>query len=547
MKRLIPVLFLTISSLSFAQKKHFVYLTDKDSTPYSIDNPIEFLSQKSIDRRTKHGVSILKRDLPVNPVYIDSLSSLGAEVWYPSRWFNAVLIKADSITMDSINALGFVNNSTLLEKTIKQEPFDEVQWLNDNTKQIPVGEKGPESLDYGQSYNQSAMIGVNKMHSLGYDGSGLTIAVMDNGFSNVNIINAFSNLINENRVLGTYDFVENNDSVYDVGSHGTMVLSTMAAFSDNEMIGTAYGASYYLFVTENVNAELLDEEVNWLIAAERADSLGVDLINTSLGYSQFQDASMNHVYADLDGKTTIISKASEIAANTGMLIVSSAGNEAGNGWHYIRAPGDADSIITAGAININWEKTSFSSVGPTADGRIKPDLCALGKDVAVVDPFGSVLLSNGTSFSAPILCGLAAGFWQAHPELTSHEVIDYLKQSATQYNNPDTLQGWGVPNFKVAHVLAGGTIGVEKQFKNDVFFFPNPIGTGDVLSLSGKEKIEAIEIRNGLDQLVYDKIFNQSRNKQKISIPLNLREGVYTIKILNHANSYSERIIIKKK
>lgn len=525
--------------------KHLVYFTDKANTPYSITAPSAFLSQKSIDRRNRQGISIKQRDLPVDPVYVDSLKALGADVWYTSRWFNAAFIEADSTLISGIDTLGFIANTQVLERP-SANASQEMKEMDPIPNMTVTAKNNTATLDfYGQSRIQVEMLGADVMHNLGYTGSGMTIAVHDNGFSNADILSAFQNLHARSGILGTYDFVQHNANVYDNGSHGTMVLSTMAAYMENEIIGIAYDADYYLFVTENTAGENPDEEVYWLIAAERSDSLGVDIINTSLGYSTFDNPALDHVYADLNGRTTIISKASEIAANTGMLIVTSAGNAGASAWRYITAPGDADSIITAGAVDSLLAKTGFSSVGPTADGRIKPDLCALGQDAAIVDPSGSVLLGNGTSFASPILASLAAGFWQAHPHLSAQEVIGFLKASATQSLSPDTLQGWGVPNFSIAHGQASGIQDVVRN-KAKLRIYPNPT-SGNQLTVffnGTSQRNHILTISNSMGQKVME--MPHIPVNQPIQVPLTqmLTPGIYVLSVKNDVDFMSHYFVV---
>ena len=527
---------------SFSQQKYLVYFTDKDNTPFSINQPLEFLSQKALDRRIKQNITIQERDLPPNPNYIDSLKIIGANVIYKSKWFNAVFLEADSALMIQINNLGFVLKNQVLELPNYDDNIEMELEINANQNYLLENKNSNEFLKYGLSSTQIKMIGADAMHNIGYHGENMQIAVLDNGFSGVEVISPFQQLREEDRIISTYDFVRNKEDVYTEGSHGTSVLSTMAAELEQQIYGTAFKASYHLFITENNAAELLDEEVYWLIAAEHADSLGVDLINTSLGYNLFDNNLLNHSYSDLDGKTTIISKASEIAATTGMLLVTSAGNSGANSWHYITAPGDADFIITAGAVNIDKVKTSFSSVGPTADGRIKPDLCALGEGVAIVRANGDVTFANGTSFSSPLLCGLAAGFWQAHPELTAQEVIDYLKQSATQNNNPDTLQGWGIPDFRKAHVLAGGELDINDEVNQELILYPNPSGNNSFITLITLNSISKIILTNILGEVMFEvDLSKTNKNKYNISIA-DLPKGQYLLNCINNNNSS----IIKK-
>ena len=521
----------------YAQKKHVVYLTDKSDTTFSISNPIEFLSQRAIDRRNRQNITVKEQDLPVTKLYLDSIESTGATILYPSKWLNAVLVDASQQQMDSINSFGFVISSDFVERPTNSTPI--------NKFEVPLKpSNNSEKRFYGESLTQNEMLSTTAMHTIGFTGEGMHIAVIDNGFSGVDFLQGFQKLRDQNRLLSTYDFVNNEVDVFNDGSHGTLVLSTIGAEIQDRFYGTAFGASYHLFVSENTAAELLDEEFYWVVAAEKADSLGVDLLNTSLGYSTFDNSSLNHSYADLDGETTIISKASKIAASTGMLVVTSAGNAGSGSWHYITTPGDAKDIITVGAVTSSFAKTSFSSVGPTADGRIKPDLTALGEACAVIEPNGDISFANGTSFSSPLICGLAAGFWQAHPNLTNFEVIDYLKQSATKANNPDTLQGWGVPNFEDAHILAGGELSLKNNQKQKVSVYPNPVKNQSDVLIKSNAGIKSVTLLNSLGQII---LFDDEINNIIHSISLkNIKKGIYTIELpLSHNQTYFTKLVVK--
>ncbi|MBW8051895.1 MAG: S8 family serine peptidase, partial [Cytophagales bacterium] len=320
-------LIITLSFLKNATqaqtKKYVIYFTDKNNTPYSVNKPEEFLSQRAILRRQKQNILITNRDLPVNKVYADSLNSLGANMWYTSKWFNAAVIEADSVTQSVINNLGFVKNSENLTKKRVSSVVEKKLAFEKNSFPKRVAKTNKININYGPSFNQAAMIGADIMHADGYRGEGMIIGILDAGFANANILPVFDSLFANNRILGTYDFVTNDLSVYEDYWHGTAVLSTIGGYLEGQIIGTAYKASFFLFRTEDVSSEFHIEEINWLIAAEYADSAGVDVINTSLGYTDFDDPTMNYTYADMDGNTALITRAADFAAATGMLIVNS--------------------------------------------------------------------------------------------------------------------------------------------------------------------------------------------------------------------------------
>ncbi|HSI89836.1 MAG TPA: S8 family serine peptidase, partial [Adhaeribacter sp.] len=440
----------------------------------------------ALARRARQQIAITGRDLPVNPAYVTNLKSNGATVLYTSKWFNGAVVLCDSARLQQLMGLPFVKSTFTLNRYKPASAPHEKDPVTSAQQRTTASRK-----DYGISFKQADMIGATAMHDAGFRGEGMTIAVFDSGFPGVNQLQPFAHLYQNNQIKGTFDFVDRDNSVYEKNSHGTMTFSTMGAYQLGTFIGTAYKANYYLFITEDVNSEHPIEEVNWLLAAEYADSAGVDVINSSLGYSTFDQPSQNYTYADMNGRNAISTRAADFAAATGMLVVTSAGNEGQFGWRFITAPADADSVLTVGAVDSLGNKAGFSSFGPTSDGRIKPNLVAQGQRSAVVFPTGMIATSNGTSFSSPILCGMAAGFWQANPNLTNLEVISILQQSASRANNPDNNIGYGIPNFLTAQQIVKGP-----EPGKGISYFPNPLGRGpftirfDNKAFAGEVKIE---------------------------------------------------------
>jgi hypothetical protein len=449
--------------LSFAQlapDKYWVKFTDKTNTPYSIENPEDFLSQKAIDRRTNQGIAIEENDLPVDPAYIQAVINEGAEILTVSKWFNSVTVYATSSSViNAIELLPFVlsvekdnlGNAPSNEESVK--PFFENEWeeeiVNTNLKGISSG----SSYDYGSAFNQIDMLNGIALHDAGYDGSGMTIAVLDAGFLNADVIDGFDSLWINGQILGFKDFVEPaSPDIFGSHYHGTMVLSTMGAYLPTEMVGTAPKADYWLLRSEDGGTEYLIEEINWVSAAEFADSVGVDIINSSLGYTTFDDASQDHTYANMDGNTTPITIGADIAASKGILVVNSAGNEGNSSWHYIGAPADGNEVFTIGAVNSSGNYASFSSTGPTYDGRVKPNVVAQGQGSTVISAYsGNITTGSGTSFSSPITAGMVACLWQAHPDKTNFEIMTAIEESASLASNPNNQLGYGIPDYLEAH------------------------------------------------------------------------------------------------
>jgi serine protease AprX len=439
-------------------RRYLIYFKDKKKSSYSLDKPEKFLTNRAIQRRKNQQIPIQERDIPVSRAYIQELQAQGGKVWYVSRWFNAALVEANAETLLKIKALPFVKSEVVYLTSrkpysgSKQITFPQNTSENTNIINSDLIISSPD--DYGNSFNQTQMIGADIMHKMGFKGKGMIIAVLDAGFENAHKLSFFKHLMDDKRILGTYNFVENHENVYASGSHGLEVLSTIAAYEKGKIIGTAPEASFYLFRTEDANSEYRVEEVNWLVAAERADSLGVDVINSSLGYTNFDDSSMDYSYSMMDGNTALVTRAADMAASTGILVVNSAGNEGGTSWQYVSAPADADSVLAVGAVDRNGNYVSFSSTGPTINRHIKPNVAAQGLMATVGKPSGGIGFNNGTSFSSPIMCGLVTGLWQANPKLSNMEIIQVLQESASISSKPDTLLGYGIPNFKKAHEIA---------------------------------------------------------------------------------------------
>jgi hypothetical protein len=482
-----------ISFEQTAPRRYYIEFTDKNNNQYSLSDPGAFLSEKAITRRNNQNIPLVENDLPVTRAYIDSVMATGARVLNVSKWFNAVTVVAASDTvLDRIAKYPFVRKSTLLK-----------------SGSLPVGKlpggiqsmDAPKVFDYGASGWQTAIHKGNILHSLGYTGKGIIIAQLDAGFYHVDRLPAFSSLWLNNQILGTRDFVIPGSNVFEGHSHGMVVLSIMAGNLPGELIGSAPDASFWLLRTEDTGSEYPIEEDNWASAAEFADSAGADVINTSLGYSQFDDESMNLSYSNMNGNTARITRAADIASSKGMVVVTSAGNLGAGIWHYISAPADADSVLAVGAIDANGYIADFSSRGPTADGRIKPDVVGIGKGTWMADFTSGTRQGNGTSLSAPVITGLVACLWQANRGATARQIVSAVKESSDRYSQPDNDYGYGIPDFSLAHVLLeheepgsplqGRTIVYPNPFRSELYLlFPAPVDDEvdvSMFDLAGKE------------------------------------------------------------
>jgi subtilisin family serine protease len=325
--------------------------------------------------------------------------------------------------------------------------------------------------DYGLSEWQTAVHQGDVLHGLGYTGKDVTIAIIDAGFYHVDRLPAFEKMRSDGRILGTRDFVNRSSNLYDGHTHGMVVLSIIGGYLPGELVGTAPDASFWLLRSEDTGSEYPIEEDNWVCAAEFADSAGADIINTSLGYSTFDDTVSNHSYADMDGNTTRISRAADMASARGIVVVVSAGNQGATPWHYISAPADADSVLAVAAMNADGVIASFSSRGPSSDGRVKPDVTAVGQGTWMADPAAGIRQGNGTSLSAPVITGLAACLRQALPAASAATLVQSVRESSDRYARPDSAFGYGIPDMALALYLAGSRAEVAEA----PMVFPNPI------------------------------------------------------------------------
>jgi serine protease AprX len=473
----------------FSQNSSFwISFTDKNNSRYSVNQPSQFLSQKSIERRANAGISILTNDLPVNETYIDSILVSGDfDLLKASKWFNAIAITTDdTASLSTILNYSFVSNVVQVKSLKKDkiiDKFDDISITKNEINLLSI-----PHYPYGYSYNQLALHEADKMQDLGFRGQEMHIAIIDAGFFRANELDALEDVFNEGRILSTRDFVNGGESVYEDHQHGTMVLSVIAGSIDGEFKGTAPMASFHLLRSEDVASETLLEEYNWIAAAEYADSVGVDIINTSLGYTTFDDSLQNHVYSDLDGNTTVIAKAADIAASKGILLCISAGNSGASPWQYISTPADADSVLTVAAVDSNGTYAFFSSVGPASDNDIKPNVASVGWNTYLISPFtGEVIQGNGTSFSAPMMTGMVACLWQSLPNKTNIEIMRLIEESSSQFSSPDSLLGYGVPNVFKAYSQETGFVysHPREDLIEDIF----PIPVIDVVNIIFVSKV----------------------------------------------------------
>ncbi len=523
MKNYFILFLLLVTSFTWGQEDAWVYFTDKPEVDYYLANPDEMLTERALTRRANQGISVDEIDVPISEDYISQIEAVsGIEVKAKSKWLNAVHVQGSEAGITGLSGFSFVSSIEFANLSIG------------SLAPIPIGNNISETklnttltdFEYGTATNQIEMLGGDFLHENDYTGEGMLIAVIDAGFQNVNSMNAFSRIRNNGQILGVYNFVNRNEDVYTSGTHGTAVLSTIAGYVEGAFVGTAPDADFYLFVSEDLSQEHILEESLWVEAAEEADRLGVDVINTSLGYSDFDRPEYSHTYSDMDGMTTFISRGAEIATSRGMIVVNSAGNSGNNDWHYITAPADAEHVLTVGAVYADETITGFSSYGPSSDGRVKPDVCAQGGIVAVINYNDEITESNGTSFSSPIMTGVVTCLWQAFPEMTANQIVEFVKQSSDRFSDPDDQYGYGIPDFE----LAFQALKENEHSLFEIGVYPNPIMSHSDVYLEFGDVVNdfTIELIDDLGKVVF--ITKVKAQSNTIQLP-SLAEGLYIIQI----------------
>lgn len=496
-----------------------VYFNDKGyNKNYS---PEDLLSSRALNRRKKAGIPVPDfRDLPVNKDYLNIISASGYKLHCTSKWMNTALFKTQfSANISSLLNLPFVRDIKIVKSPGKKAGF------NDKLD-FQVTQADPNAYD-----RPVTMLNGKSLHNSGYDGRGILIAILDGGFTYADQISSLFSLRSRSGVKKTYDFIKNSEFVYSSSSHGTAVLSVLAGNKPEFIEGTATGADYLLLKTEDVDSEYPVEEDFWAAGAEYADSIGADIISSSLGYYYFDDPSMNYKYSDLDGNTAFVTRVADIAASKGILVVNSAGNERNKEWRRIIFPSDGDSVIAVGAVDGNNNISSFSSAGPSIDGRVKPDNAAMGVNVPVQVEITTFGRSSGTSFSCPILSGMAACLLQAVPKALNTDIIEVLHTSADRYNSPDSLYGYGIPDMVNALVklqdkyitmpLEESIVGPNPTTGNIEIIFRQPPGklTIEIVSMTGK--------------MIYRNDYQDYAGRSLVITELQNREqGMYFIRII---------------
>ncbi len=538
MKKLALLVSVFIFQQGYSQMQDvWVFFADKENVVESIANPISILTQEAIDRKELQNTPIDERDVPVNENYISQIKdATGISVFSKSKWMNCVYVKGTQANIEDLLDLSFVSHVEYANKDLNSfsgyNPLGDKFILENTTSRI--------TYNYGAAANQIEMLSGDFLHEEDFTGNGMIIGVLDAGFPTVNTNPGFANMVSEGRLLGTYDFQARQVGVDGTSSHGTITSSDIGGFLQDQFVGTAPEASFYFFVTEYTPTETPVEEAHWVEALERADSLGVDVINTSLSYKGYDNNNYTHTYEDLDGQTTFAARGGNIAFDKGMILLTSAGNSGNTSSSFCGTPADSPGVLTVGAVDSYGNYASFSSIGPTIDGRIKPDIMAQGSNSAVINTGGNVDFSSGTSLSSPIMAGVVACLWQARPETPNGQLMQIIRESSSLYNSPTNQMGYGIPNFEDAYNTLI-TLGIEDEFLLSNFaLYPNPVSSK--VNVSFPEEIHTAEfsVFSIIGNEVLTTKIDSIRNTVDIS---SLNTGIYIATISSHGKRISFKLI----
>ena len=534
------IVFLLIGTAGIrAQVSYYFYVqfTDKNNSPYSLSRPLEFLSERAVARRTSFGLSCDSTDLPVNPLYIQQIKDLGIPVHCMSKWMNgATVLLTDSNLMSQVRSLPFVK-------------FVEYTGLLSGAVLAPKGgSKVKMTYDYGIATDQINQLNGTALHNEGYRGKGIQIGVIDAGFMHVDINPAFDSLRLQGRLLGTKDIINPNSDIYSEDSHGAMVLSTMAGNVPGQFLGTAPDASFWLIRTEYVPTEYKVEPDFWCSGIEYADSVGVDIATSSLGYFTFDDPTMNFTYADMNGKVSRASRAANMASKKGIIVTVAAGNEGNSSWHYIGSPADADGIITVGAVTSTGISSYFSSFGPSSDGRVKPEVCATGTSSAVISYSGIPSNGNGTSFATPIMAGMMACLLQRYKTLDAltdvPTILNSVFKSGSLYNDPTDQMGYGIPDYVQAEKNLKTFDSIRQIEKDNFVLSYNP--TLKTITIRFTESIFPKNTTVRIYSMTGSQLLNQPLTETSTVLQSGkFQAGVYAVSVSENGRINTEKIVVR--
>lgn len=518
----------------------YVQFANKNNTPYSLSTPSAYLSARAIARRASFNISCDSTDLPVNPDYVNQIANLGIKIHTRSKWMNGITVLVnDSSIMSQVRTLSFVKK---------------VQYTGRLSVASAVRQKSKfesEAIDYGTALTQVNQINGSYLHNMGYTGKGIYVGVLDGGFNSVNTNPGFDSLRLSGRLLGTKDIAESNGNVYTMDAHGANVLSIMTGklTGASPYSGTAPHASFLLIRTEYGPTEYLVETDFWVSGIEFADSVGVDVVNSSLGYTTFDSVPMSFTYADMNGKVSRASRAATMAAEKGIIVCNSAGNDgrSTNTWHYIGSPADAEGIVSVGSVTSTGVASDFSSFGPTSDNRIKPEICGMGSSTAFIYTNGLRYTGNGTSYSSPVIAGMMACYLQYakanFSNLSVPKILESVFKSGNQYSNPTAQLGYGIPNFQTAvNNLMTSNLFENKVGENFTVYYNPEISSVEVALCEAPADKCSIRVYSLTGNLVLSKQIADAQT----SLPTqNLSSGIYIVNIVGSKFNESQKIIIR--
>ncbi|MBL7698378.1 MAG: S8 family peptidase [Chitinophagaceae bacterium] len=551
---------LIIAASSKAQLSYTVKLKYKKSDTYSLSQPTAFLTAKAVQRRVKQHIAIDSTDLPINHAYLDSIANIpGVTIVSKSKWLNKIVVElTDPFAIDRINEFPFVDQVNITSVAVVRSDFKELKKFDLQPKTIQssnsvLDRQGilDDTVNYGNSRDQVRIHEGEYLHNNGFRGQGMTIAVLDGGFLNYLTNTYFDSIRNNNQILGTYDFVANDSSVNEDNAHGAICFSILAANRPGLFVGTAPKANYWLFRTEDVSSEKPVEEYNWIEALEKADSLGADMISSSLGYVTFDDPQFNHSYAQRDGNTAEMTIAADLAVKKGMIVMNAAGNSGASTDEnkYVFVPADGDSVMAVGAVNTSGVIGAFSSWGPNSAGKIKPNIVSVGWAASYVHPSGILFGGNGTSLANPNVAGLIACLWQAFPEFSNMEIMDAVQRSAHKFDNPDDRYGYGIPNFRLASEILEA-----KRVQNDsllntkwIKIFPNPFKQLFTVFFkapsTGRANIRVIDLTGRVLQEQNVDVMQGNHYRLQMNPAGTKRFGMYLVQYFDGTNRTTLKII----
>lgn len=531
-KRLLFILLLV--NFGFSQEDAWVFFTSKPNATTYLANPLTMLTQRALDRREAQGIPLDQLDVPIAQTFIDQVvASTGITVKAKSKWLNALHVRGTQANIQSLSNLSFVSSIQFANHSLNGRYSNLPVTLQPILKQMDVA----VTYNYGSSANQIQMLNGHLLHQQNYTGAGKIIAVLDTGFQNVNVATPFQRLISNNSILGGYNYVSQNTNVFALHNHGTMVLSCMGGYVEGQLVGTAPNAQYYLFVTEDVTAENPVEESYWVQAAEEADRLGADIITSSLGYFAYDNPSYSHTYNKMTGNFAFASRGANIAFLKGIVVIASAGNSGASANPHIGVPAEATHVLSVGAVKADATYATFSSIGPSFDGRVKPDIMAQGQAARVANINGEIVTASGTSFSAPIIAGMVASFWSAVPSLTAAQVVQFVKQSADRFSAPTNLYGFGIPDFLLALTQAQQMDHLENE---GYAIYPNPMDQEMKVDLTAQFTNVRLNVFNNLGQKVIDRMLTSDFQTLNVA---HLSPGIYFYTLDTNNKSFQGKLV----